>query len=178
MVLVESPHSQQSVCPHKHHSNQSQAVKAELCCGEFDVVLKLRFQFVILVQDLADEFAIDGAEQAKDTEGEEVELGFIDADTVLEVVDDEHENGCEEIDRVHDGERQVELGRCYDQPVNDHYDVSLEYVPKIDLVFVVQTQVVVSHHCEIENHRYYAPDQRGLYGVHFMVVGVDECEGK
>jgi len=130
---------------------------------------------VILVQDLADKFAIDCAKQAKDTESEEVKLGFIDPDTVLEVIDDEHEYGCKEIDGMYDGKRQVELRRCYDQPMNDDYDVSLENIPKIDVVFVVETHVVVPDDCKIENHWDNAADEWGLYGVHFMVVGVDKC---
>ena len=71
---------------------------------------------------------------------------------VLEVIDDEHEYGCKEIDGMYDGKRQVELRRCYDQPMNDDYDVSLENIPKIDVVFVVETHVVVPDDCKIENH--------------------------
>ena len=107
---------------------------------------------MILVQDLADKFAIDCEKQAKDTESEEVKLDFIDLDTVLEVINYEHEYGCKEIDGMYDGKRQVELRRCYDQPMNDYYDVSLENIPKIDVVFVVETHVVVSDDCKIENH--------------------------
>jgi hypothetical protein len=53
---------------------------------------------------------------------------------------------------MYDGKRQVELRGCYDQPVNDDYDVSLENIPKIDVVFVVETHVVVPDDCKIENH--------------------------
>ena len=106
-----------------------------------------------------DKFAINRTQQTEYTEGQEVKLGFIDPNTIFEVIDDEYEYGCKEIDGMDDGERQVELRCCYDQPMNDDYDIPLEYVLEIDIVFVVQSHAVVSHHGKVENHRNYPPDE-------------------
>lgn len=125
IILVIGPYSEQAISPQKHDTNQAKPIKTELCRRKFNVILELSVHLEVLIDEPTNQLAIDGAEHSNNTHEQKVKLHFIYPNSIFKVVDDEHEDGSEEIDGVDDGKGQVELGGGDGQSVNHHDDVSL-----------------------------------------------------
>jgi hypothetical protein len=138
------------------------------------VILELRCQFEVRIEKFTYQIIINCTKQPKHTKDQEVNLSLPYAHSVFEVVDDEDEDGGEEVDGVDDGEGEVELGSGDGQSVDDHDDVALEDVVEVGVVLVVQPHPVVTHDRPVEQHRNDPPDEGGLDGVHLMFVCIYE----
>ena len=68
------------------------------------------------------------------------------------------------------------MGGSDGQTVNDHDDIPFEDILEICIVFVVHAHAVISHDSVVEQHRHYSSDERGLYRVQFVIVGIEEGE--
>jgi hypothetical protein len=77
-------------------------------------------------------------------------LGFIDSYSIFEVIDDEYENGGEEIDGMYYRKRKIKLSSSDSQSMNDNNNIPLRYVIEVSIVLIVQWHIVVPYDCEIE----------------------------
>lgn len=125
-VLVEGTNPQQSIGPEEHDSHKGQSIKAKMQGVQTDIVLELCLDFVIAVQDLANEVTVNRADDSENTSQQAVKLGLIDPYPVFKVVDNEDEDGSEEADCKHDRQGQIELGSCDRDSVQHHDAVALD----------------------------------------------------
>lgn len=103
---------------------------------------------------------------------------FIDSYSIFEVIDDEYENGREEIDGVHDRKGKIELSSSDSQSMNDNNNIPLRDVIEVSIVLIVQWHVVVPYDCEIEYNGYYSSDEGGFDSMNAIIVCVEKSNGE
>ena len=80
-------------------------------------------------------------------------MSSIDFYSILEIVNDENEDRCKEIDCVYDRERKIKLCCSNGQAMNDYNKVSFEDVIEISIVFVVNSHIVIPYNCVVKEDR-------------------------
>jgi hypothetical protein len=171
-IFNECSDPKQSVSPQEHDSNQRQSIQAKVKRIKTDVVLKLSRCFVVGVNYFANKRLIDAADDTNNTEQQAVELGLGDLYAELAKVDDKYEDRREETNRVDNGQRQVELRHGDGHTLDDHTAIPLDHVIKVDVVFEVQSHVVISPDQNVDNHQSKAPENRCLDRVYLVIVDV------